>query len=120
MAVTASMENYLKAIYILKERIGVVRSVDIAREMNVTLPSVSRAVKELTKLGHLTKKTDGTVSLTRSGEKIAAEIHERHHYFTEKLIAAGVDPQTASQEACQIEHSVSEESFRKLKEASDP
>lgn len=66
---TVSIENYLKVIYTLKKRISVVRSVDIAREMNVTLPTVNQAMKELIKLGHLTKETDGTVSLTKSGKK---------------------------------------------------
>lgn len=117
MSLTASMENYLKAICILKRNCETVRCVDIAHKMGVSLPSVSRAVKELSKMKHLTRESDGSISLTSSGERIAEEICERHTFFTEKLIDAGVDPATASKEACRIEHSVSEESFRKLRNA---
>ena len=98
---------------------GRVRCIDIAERMNVTLPSVSRAVKELEKMGHLTRDEDGSVTLTPSGERIAAEIYERHRFFTQRLIAAGVNPETAAKEACHMEHGVSEESFQKLKEAAE-
>ncbi len=117
MLLTASMENYLKAVYLLKRSCETVRCVDIARRMGVSLPSVSRAVKELSKRKHLTRGPDGSISLTASGERIAEALCERHTFFTETLIEAGVDPQTASKEACRMEHGVSEASFRKLREA---
>ena len=98
---------------------GRVRCSDIAERMDVTLPSVSRAVKELEKMGHVSRDEDGSVALTPSGERIAAEIYERHCFFTRRLIAAGVDPETAAKEACHMEHGVSEESFQKLKEAAE-
>lgn len=85
--------------------------------MDVTLPSVSRAVKELEKMGHVSRDEDGFVTLTPSGERIAAEIYERHRFFTQRLIAAGVDPETAAKEACHMEHGVSENSFEKLKQS---
>ena len=82
-------------------------------------PSVSRAVKELIKSGHLVKNADGTLSLTELGLQIAEQIYEKHLFFTKQLILAGVDPETAEQDACGIEHAVSSESFQKLKKAFD-
>ena len=78
---------------------------------------MSRAVKELEKMGHVSRDEDGSVTLTPSGERIAAEIYERHRFFTQRLIAAGVDPETAAKEACHMEHGVSENSFEKLKQS---
>ena len=119
MALTSSMEDYLEAVLILHQKYGSVRGVDIAVHLGVTKPSVSRAVKELEKMGHVSRDEDGSVTLTPSGERIAAEIYERHRFFTQRLIAAGVDPETAAKEACRMEHGVSEESFQKLKEAAE-
>ena len=119
MALTSSMEDYLEAVLILHQKRGSVRGVDIAVHLGVTKPSVSRAVKELEKMGHVSRDGDGSVTLTPSGERIAAEIYERHRFFTRRLIAAGVDPETAAKEACHMEHGVSEESFQKLKEAAE-
>lgn len=119
MPLTPSMENYLKAVFTLRQAHERVRCSDIAERMDVTLPSVSRAVKELEKMGHVSRDEDGSVTLTPSGERIAAEIYERHRFFTQQLIAAGVDPETAAKEACHMEHGVSEESFQKLKEAAE-
>ena len=117
MPLTSSLENYLKAVFTLQQAYKRVRCSDIAERMDVTLPSVSRAVKELEKMGHVSRDEDGSVTLTPSGERIAAEIYERHRFFTRRLIAAGVDPETAAKEACNMEHGLSEESFQKLKEA---
>lgn len=117
MVLTSSMENYLKAVFTLRQAYERVRCSDIAERMDVTLPSVSRAVKELEKMGHVSRDEDGSVTLTPSGERIAAEIYERHRFFTQRLIAAGVDPETAAKEACHMEHGVSENSFEKLKQS---
>lgn len=117
MPLTSSLENYLKAVFTLRQARKRVRCIDIAERMNVTLPSVSRAVKELEKMGHVSRDEDGSVTLTPSGERIAAEIYERHRFFTQRLIAAGVDPETAAKEACHMEHGVSENSFEKLKQS---
>ena len=113
------MEDYLEAILVIQKKKGAVRCVDVAEQLKVTKPSVSRAVKELEKMGHVSRDEDGSVALTPSGERIAAEIYERHCFFTRRLIAAGVDPETAAKEACHMEHGGSEESFQKLKEAAE-
>ncbi len=111
------MEDYLEAVYILFQKQGYARCVDVAEYLGVTKPSVSRAVKELTKAKYLRKDSSGILSLTSSGKQVAATIYERHSFFTERLIAAGVDPKTAEEDACRIEHAISNESFRKLKES---
>ena len=115
MALTPAMEDYLEAILMIKQQHGYVRCVDVAEQLGVKKPSVSRAVKELIKSGHLVKNADGTLSLTELGLQIAEQIYEKHRFFTERLIAAGVDPKTAEQDACEIEHAISTEAFQKLK-----
>ena len=119
MALTSAMEDYLEAILMVKQQHGYVRCVDVAEQLGVKKPSVSRAVKELTKSGHLVKNANGTLSLTEAGLQLAAQIYEKHRFFTERLIAAGVDPKIAEHDACSIEHAISAESFQKLKEALD-
>ena len=106
-------------ILMIKQQHGYVRCVDVAEQLGVKKPSVSRAVKELIKSGHLVKNADGTLSLTELGLQIAEQIYEKHLFFTKQLILAGVDPETAEQDACGIEHAVSSESFQKLKKAFD-
>ena len=117
MALTSAMEDYLEAVLMMQKRHGYVRCVDVAEHLGVKKPSVSRAVKELSKSGHLVKNADGTLSLTELGLQLAEQVYEKHLFFTERLIAAGVDPQIAEQDACGIEHAVSAESFQKLKNA---
>ena len=119
MALTPAMEDYLEAILMIKQQHGYVRCVDVAEQLGVKKPSVSRAVKELTKSGHLVKNADGTLSLTELGLQLAEQIYEKHRFFTEQLIAAGVDPKTPEQDACGIERVISAESFQKLKKALD-
>lgn len=92
-----------------------VRCVDVAEHLSVTKPSVSRAVKELTKMKYLVKKADGTLSLTEQGQNIAEQVYEKHLFFTNRLIEMGVSPDIAAQDACKLEHVISEESFLKLK-----
>ena len=117
MALTSSMEDYLEAVLILHQKRGSVRGVDIAVHLGVTKPSVSRAVKELSKSEYIVKNTDGTLSLTDSGLQIATQIYEKHQFFTRQLIEAGVPQDIAAQDACRLEHVISETSFQKLKEA---
>ena len=119
MALTPAMEDYLEAILMIKQQHGYVRCVDVAEQLGVKKPSVSRAVKELIKSGHLVKNADGALSLTETGLQLAEQIYEKHRFFTERLIAAGVDPIIAEQDACNIEHAISAESFQKLKKALD-
>lgn len=116
MKIYASGEDYLEAILIVQKKKGMVRSVDIARHMGFSKPSISHAVGVLREGGFLTMDTDGFLHLTDIGREIAEKIYERHQFFTEQLIAAGVDQETAEQDACRIEHAISDTSFQKLKE----
>ena len=116
---TASGEDYLEAILVLQKKMGMVRSVDIARHLEVTKPSVCHAVATLRDGGFLTMDSDYFLHLTDVGQDVAEQIYEKHRFFTERLIAAGVDPETAERDACRIEHVISDESFRKLKKATE-
>ena len=113
---TASGEDYLEAILVLRKQKGMVRSVDVARHMGVSKPSVCVAVNALKDGGFLTMDEDHFLHLTDVGREVAEKIYERHCFFTEQLIAAGVDPKTAEADACRIEHIISDESFSRLKE----
>ena len=114
-----SAENYLETILILKERNGSVRSVDIAAEMGFSKPSVSVAMKNLREQECVTMGADGLIALTEKGQKIAEGVYERHTLFTQWLVSLGVDAATAAQDACRIEHVISEESFKRLKASSE-
>ena len=117
MKLHASGEDYLEAILILHKQRGTVRSVDVARHMEVSKPSVCHAVATLKDGGFLTMDEDYSLHLTDIGREVAEQIYEKHRFFTERLIAAGVDPETAERDACRIEHVISDESFQCLKEA---
>ena len=116
MKIHASGEDYLEAVLILQKKQGMVRSVDLARHMGFSKPSISHAVGVLKNGGFLTVDEDGFLHLTAIGREIAEKISERHLFFTEQLVAAGVDLETAEQEACRMEHAISDTSFQKLKE----
>ena len=111
----ASGEDYLEAILVLQKQKGMVRSVDMARHMEVSKPSVCHAVATLKNGGFLTMDDGFFLHLTNIGREVAEQIYEKHRFFTERLIAAGVDPEIAEADACRIEHVISEESFRRLK-----
>ena len=117
ISLTSSMEDYLEAVLVLQQKHGYIRCVDVAGYLGVTKPSVSRAVQELSKKKCLLKKDDGTLSLTEQGRQIAQQIYEKHQFFTKQLIEAGVPRDIAVQDACRLEHVISETSFNKLKEA---
>lgn len=117
ISLTSSMEDYLEAVLVLQQKHGYIRCVDVAGYLGVTKPSVSRAVKELSKKKCLLKKDDGTLSLTEQGRQIAQQIYEKHQFFTKQLIETGVPRDIAVQDACRLEHVISETSFNKLKEA---
>ena len=116
MKLYASGEDYLETILILHREMGMVRSVDVARHMDVSKPSVCHAVAVLQEGGFLAVDGDHFLHLTEQGRIIAEKIYERHRVFTDRLIEAGVDPKTAEADACRIEHVISEETFRRLKE----
>ena len=115
MKLHASGEDYLEAILVLQKQKGMVRSVDVARHLDVSKPSVCHAVATLKNGGFLTMDDGFFLHLTNIGREVAEQIYEKHRFFTERLIAAGVDPETAERDACRIEHVISEESFRRLK-----
>ena len=116
MKLHASGEDYLKAIFILQKEKGMVRSVDVSEYMGVSKPSVSHAVKLLRKGGFLKMREDYTLHLTELGREVGERLYARHQYFAERLTDAGVDTDTAKAEACRMEHTISEDSFQKLKE----
>ena len=120
MKLYASGEDYLEAILVLQKQKGMVRSVDVARHMDVSKPSVCHAVATLKNGGFLTMDDGFFLHLTDIGREVAEQIYEKHRFFTERLIAAGVDPKTAEADACRIEHVISEESFRRLKASVEP
>ena len=116
MKIHASGEDYLETILILHREMGMVRSVDVARHMDVSKPSVCHAVAVLQEGGFLAVDGNHFLHLTEQGRIIAEKIYERHRFFTDRLIEAGVDPKTAESDACRIEHVISDETFRRLKE----
>ena len=119
MKLHASGEDYLETILVLQKKLSIVRSVDVARHMEVTKPSVCHAVATLRDGGFLMMDEDHFLHLTDVGREVAEKIYERHCFFTEHLITAGVDPKTAEADACRIEHIISDESFDRLKEAAE-
>ena len=119
MKLHASGEDYLEAILVLQKQKGIVRSVDVARHLEITKPSVCHAVATLREVGFLTMDSDYFLHLTDVGREVAEQIYEKHRFFTDRLIAAGVDPETAERDACRIEHVISDESFQRLKAASE-
>ena len=119
MKLHAAGEDYLEAILVLQQKQGMVRSVDVARHLEVTKPSVCHAVATLRDGGFLTMDEDYSLHLTDVGREVAEKIYERHQFFTNRLIAAGVEPEQAEQDACRMEHAISDESFVKLKMAID-
>lgn len=116
MKVMESKENYLETILILSIRNGLVRSIDIANELNFSKASVSVAMKNLREAGEINMAQDGEITLTEKGKEIASSVYEKHRVLTKVLVALGVDPDLAQEDACRIEHVISEESFRAIKE----
>jgi len=115
MHLQESGEMYLETIYILTKKNHDVRSLDVAEYMNFSKPSVSRAVGLLKQGEYITVDQEGYLHLTAMGEEIAAKMYERHMLLTEFLIRLGVDRETASADACKIEHDISDKSFEAIK-----
>ena len=116
MAIHQSGEDYLEAILVLGKQSPMVRSIDVAAFMGVTKPSVSRAMSIL-KAGMLVEMAeDGALTLTESGREIAERMYERHKFLTAFLTSLGVAPEVAAEDACRMEHVISDESFQKLRE----
>lgn len=110
-----SAENYLETILVLSEKKPVVRSVDIAEELNFKKSSVSVAMKNLREKEQITVTKEGYIYLTESGKEIAEMIYERHQLLRDWLIRLGVDEETASEDACRMEHVISKKSFEAIK-----
>ena len=113
--VNESAENYLETILILGKKHPSVRSVDIAEELGFKKSSVSVAMKNLREKGHIVVSKEGFITLTDSGRAIAEMIYERHELLSAWLTRLGVDPETAAEDACRIEHGISAESFEAIK-----
>lgn len=111
-----SAENYLETILILHNRLGMVRSIDIATELGFSKPSVSVFMKNLRENGYILVDKDGYITLTDAGRAIADKIYERHQMIAEILMALGVDEETAYRDSCKIEHDISDKSFECMKQ----
>ena len=117
---TTSREDYLKAILVLRKRYHEVHAADVARYLGFSKASVCHAVSLLTSEGFLYVDQDYALQLTDKGWATAERTYERHCFFADQLIALGVKPKTAMEDACRLEHAISDESFQKLKEKFTP
>ena len=115
MKIHESAENYLETILILQKRLGQVRSIDIASELSYSKPSVSVAMKNLRTNGYIDVDSDGYITLLDQGRAIAEKMYERHTLLSDMLTALGVDQAVAAEDACRIEHVISEETFEAFK-----
>ena len=116
LKIQESAENYLETILVLSLAQPYVRSIDIANELGFSKPSVSVAMKNLRNSGHIRVDENGHITLAPSGKKIAEMIYERHRILSQWLESLGVNKETASEDACRIEHVISEESFAAIKD----
>ena len=115
MKLYESAENYLETILVLSKKSSFVRSIDIAEALNFSKPSVSVAMKKLSKGGFIAVGKDGAINLTEEGLKIAEKVYDRHVFLTDWLISIGVDENVASEEACRMEHIISQQTLEALK-----
>ncbi len=115
MHLQESGEMYLETIHVLTKRGGIVRSIDVSEYMGYSKPSISRAIGLLKNGGYITVGNDGAIELTEVGKEVAERIYERHTVLTNFLTAIGVDPAVAAEDACKLEHSVSDESLEAIK-----
>ena len=115
MSIHESGEMYLETIHVLLQKQGAVRSVDVSEHMGYSKPSVSRAVGLLKQGGYITVDKDGYINLTENGRQVAEKIYERHTILTRMLTSLGVDPQIAAEDACRLEHAISDASFEAIK-----
>ena len=111
MKIQQSAEDYLETMLMLEEKYGYIRSIDIAKHLGVTKPSVSYAVKRLKESGYISMDSNGPITLAPPGRKIAQRIYERHKALTTFLELLGVDTETAEEDACKIEHVISHDTY---------
>ena len=115
MHIQESGEMYLETIHVLLKKNGHVRSIDISEHMGYSKPSVSRAVGLLKNGGYITVDPDGSITLTPAGLELAEKIYDRHTVLTRFLVSLGVDPEVAAEDACKLEHAISDESLQAIK-----
>lgn len=115
MSIQESGEMYIETIYVLTRTSDKVRSIDVCDRMGYSKPSVSRAIGILKSDGYITVDGSGYITLTKEGEQIAEKIYERHTIITQFLVKLGVSPEAAANDACKMEHTLSEESFAAIK-----
>ena len=112
MAIKKAAEDYLEAMLMMREKHGYIRSVDVALHLGVTKPSVSYATKRLRESGHITMDKDGLITLTDIGMAVAESMYRRHRVLTRLLMDLGVEEHIAREDACKLEHDLSEQSFQ--------
>ena len=116
MVIHESAEDYLESILVLRERRGIVHSIDIVNELGFSKPSVSIAMKKLRENGYISMDPDGSITLNESGLAIASRIYDRHKTITAFFTLLGVSPEVAAEDACKVEHDLSDETFEKIQE----
>ena len=116
MVIHESAEDYLESILVLQQRRGQVRSIDIVNELGYSKPSVSIAMKKLRENGYISMAGDGTITLNDSGLEIASRVYQRHRVITELFVLLGVDREAAAEDACRVEHDLSQETFARILE----
>ena len=111
MEILRASEDYLESMLMMRLRHGYIRSIDVAEHLGVTKPSVTYATRRLKESGHITMDKDGLITLTESGMAVASKMLDRHKTLTSFLIALGVDEATAEEDACRIEHDISQQTY---------
>ena len=119
MRIQESGEMYLETILLLSQKSGHVRAIDVGEEMGYSKPSVSRAMSLLKQGGYIVIDADGGITLTDAGREIAEKIYARHTLLTHFLVSLGVDEETAAEDACKMEHSISDASFEAIKKLAE-
>ncbi|MDO5563540.1 MAG: metal-dependent transcriptional regulator [Synergistaceae bacterium] len=114
MNIHKASEDYLEAMLMMQEKHGYIRSIDVAAQLGVTKPSVSYSTKRLREAGYITMDGDSYITLTDTGMEIARRMYERHKLLTEFFIRLGVDSETAREDACKVEHDLSEKTFEAI------
>ena len=116
MVIHESAEDYLESILVLRERRGVVHSIDIVNELGYSKPSVSIAMKKLRENGYISMSPDGSITLNESGLAIASRVYDRHKTITKLFTLLGVSAEAAAEDACKVEHDLSDETFGKIRD----
>ena len=114
MKILRASEDYLEAMLMMREKHGYIRSIDVAEQLGVTKPSVTYTTKRLRENGYIPMDRDGLITLTDSGMAIASQMLDRHRTLSQFLMALGVDEKTALQDACKIEHDISQQTFEAI------